>query len=104
MLPLIGGLAIGLGVGQRLQSPRSRPDGGPASRPPWWACGRSRQPGSPSWRAALALGTATSAASSAGFVSAWFAVTGLGLGMAMPTMLNAALSALVPSTAGRDRH
>ena len=50
--------------------------------------------------AALAVGTATSAASSTGFTSAWFAVTGFGLGMAMPTMLNAALSALTPERSG----
>ncbi len=50
--------------------------------------------------AALAVGTATSAASSTGFTSSWFAVTGFGLGMAMPTMLNAALSALTPERSG----
>jgi hypothetical protein len=49
---------------------------------------------------ALAVGTATSAASSTGFMSAWFAVTGLGLGLALPTMLNAALSALTPERSG----
>src|SRR5580658_3034351 len=48
----------------------------------------------------LAIGTATSAGSGTGFVSAWFAVTGLGLGLAMPTMLNAALSALTPERSG----
>ena len=31
---------------------------------------------------------------------AWFAITGFGLGMAMPTMLNAALSALAPERSG----
>jgi hypothetical protein len=50
--------------------------------------------------AALAVGTATSAVSGTGFTSAWFAVTGFGLGMAMPTMLNAALSALSPERSG----
>jgi hypothetical protein len=50
--------------------------------------------------AALAIGTATSAASGTGFVSGWFAATGLGLGLAMPTMLNVALSALSPQRSG----
>ena len=50
--------------------------------------------------AALAIGTATSAASGTGFISAWFAATGFGLGLAMPTMLNAALSALTPERSG----
>jgi hypothetical protein len=50
--------------------------------------------------AALAVGTATSPASGTGFTSTWFALTGLGLGMAMPTMLNAALSALTPERSG----
>jgi hypothetical protein len=50
--------------------------------------------------AALAVGTATSAASGTGFTSWWFGVTGLGLGLAMPTMLNAALSALTPERSG----
>ena len=50
--------------------------------------------------AGLAIGTATSAASGSGFMAAWFAVTGFGLGLAMPTMLNVALSALSPERSG----
>ena len=99
MLPLIGGLAIGLGVGQRLQSPRKSHDGGPP-RPPRAGARPIGAGGFAIMGVALALGTTTSAASSAGFVSSWFAVTGLGLGMAMPTMLNAALSALTPERSG----
>jgi len=48
----------------------------------------------------LGIGTATSAASSTGFTSAWFAITGLGLGLAMPTMLGVALGALSPESSG----
>jgi MFS transporter, DHA2 family, multidrug resistance protein len=97
MLPLIGGLAVGLGVGQRLQSPRSR---GGLVRPPLVGVRPIGSGGFAIMAAALAVGTATSAASSTGFTSAWFAVTGFGLGMAMPTMLNAALSALTPERSG----
>jgi hypothetical protein len=49
---------------------------------------------------ALAVGTTTSPASGTGFTSAWFAVTGFGLGLAMPTMLNAALGALSAERSG----
>ena len=99
LLPLIGGLAAGLGIGQRLQSPRKSADGGP-DRPPLIGARPIGAGGFAIMAAALAVGTATSAASGTGFTSWWFAVTGLGLGLAMPTMLNAALSALTPERSG----
>jgi hypothetical protein len=99
MLPLIGGLAVGLGIGQRLQSTRKSADGGP-DRPPVLGMRPVGTGGFAIMAAALAVGTATSAASSTGFTSWWFAITGLGLGLAMPTMLNAALSALTPERSG----
>src|SRR5262249_25697524 len=49
---------------------------------------------------ALAIGAGTSVTSSTGFAAAWFAVTGFGLGIAMPTALNAAIGALSPSRSG----
>ena len=99
MLPLIGGLAVGLGIGQRLQSTRKSRDGGP-DRPALLGMRPVGTGGFAIMAVALAVGTATSAASGTGFTSGWFAVTGLGLGMAMPTMLNAALSALAPERSG----
>jgi len=99
LLPLIGGLAVGLGVGQRLQSPRKSGTGEP-TRPPLLGARPVGAGGFVIMAAALAVGTATSASSGTGFVSAWFAVTGVGLGLAMPTMLNAALSALAPERSG----
>jgi MFS transporter, DHA2 family, multidrug resistance protein len=99
LLPLIGGLAIGLGVGQRLQSPRKSASG-ERDKPPLLTARPVGAGGFAIMAAALAVGTATSAASGAGFTSAWFAITGFGLGMAMPTMLNAALSALAPERSG----
>jgi EmrB/QacA subfamily drug resistance transporter len=99
MLPLIGGLVVGLGIGQRLQSTRKSADGGP-DRPPILGMRPVGAGGFAIMAAALAVGTATSAASGTGFTSWWFAVTGLGLGLAMPTMLNAALSALTPERSG----
>ncbi len=99
LLPLIGGLAFGLGIGQRLQSTRKSRDGGP-DRPALLGMRPVGAGGFVIMAVALAVGTATSAASGTGFTSGWFAVTGLGLGMAMPTMLNAALSALTPERSG----
>ncbi|HSR85203.1 MAG TPA: MFS transporter [Streptosporangiaceae bacterium] len=99
LLPLIGGLAVGLGVGQRLQSPRKSAGGG-AERPPLLTARPVGAGGFAIMGAALAVGTVTSPASGTGFISAWFAITGFGLGLAMPTMLNAALSALAPERSG----
>jgi MFS transporter, DHA2 family, multidrug resistance protein len=99
LLPLIGGLVVGLGVGQRLQSVRKSRDGGP-DKPPLVGPRLIGSSGFAVMAVALAVGTATSPASGTGFTSAWFGVTGLGLGLAMPTMLNAALSALSPERSG----
>jgi hypothetical protein len=103
LLPMIGGLAVGLMVGQRLQSPRkargappgSTPDGAPAVNSKVLVAG-----GFAIMAAALAVGTRTTVASGTGFTAAWIAVTGLGFGFAMPTALNAALGALSPERSG----
>ena len=50
--------------------------------------------------AALAVGAGTTISSGSGFGATWFAITGLGLGIAMPTALNAALGALSPERSG----
>ncbi|HEY2638509.1 MAG TPA: MFS transporter [Streptosporangiaceae bacterium] len=99
MLPLIAGLAVGLGIGQRLQSPRKSRSGGPA-RPPALGARPIAAAGFAIMGIGLAVGTGTSAASGSGFTSGWFAVTGLGLGLAMPTLLNVALSALSAERSG----
>ncbi len=99
LLPLVGGLVVGLGAGQRLQSPPRSRDGGPA-RPPLLGARPLGTAGFAIMGVALAIGTATSAASSTSFVSTWFVMTGLGLGLALPTMLNVALSALSPEHSG----
>jgi MFS transporter, DHA2 family, multidrug resistance protein len=99
LLPLIGGLIVGLGLGQRLQSVRKSRDGG-ADKPPLVGPRLIGSSGFAVMAVALAIGSATSPASGTGFTSAWFAVTGFGLGLAMPTMLNAALSALSPERSG----
>jgi MFS transporter, DHA2 family, multidrug resistance protein len=99
MLPLIGGLIVGLGLGQRLQSVRGPGRDGRA-RPPMASAKAVGTAGFAIMAVATAIGTATSPVSSTGFMATWFALTGLGLGLAMPTMLNAALSALSPERSG----
>jgi MFS transporter, DHA2 family, multidrug resistance protein len=102
MLPMIGGLAVGLALGQRLQTPRKR---GTSAGP----TGEASAPVSPKilvaigfaiMAGALATGASTTVASSTGFAATWFAITGFGLGIAMPTALNAALGALAPARSG----
>jgi MFS transporter, DHA2 family, multidrug resistance protein len=109
MLPMIAGLAVGLAIGQRLQTPRK-----PKSRSGDNADAevmdiKSAPPVDPKMLVtagfaimaiALAVGAGTTAGSSTGFAATWFAVTGFGLGLAMPTALNVALGALSAARSG----
>jgi MFS transporter, DHA2 family, multidrug resistance protein len=97
MLPMIGGLAIGLGLGQRLQTPRKR--GGIVGAPPV-SPKILVAAGFVVMAAALGVGAGTTVASGTAFAATWFAITGFGLGVAMPTALNAALGALSPARSG----
>jgi MFS transporter, DHA2 family, multidrug resistance protein len=94
MLPMIGGLAVGLVIGQRLQTPRKSASA-PLVSPKVLVAG-----GFAVMAIALAVGTGTTIGSGTAFAAGWFAVTGLGLGLAMPTALNAALGALSPERSG----
>jgi MFS transporter, DHA2 family, multidrug resistance protein len=99
MLSLIGGLIVGLGLGQRLQTVRKA---GPDRQPRGPLAGPKviGSAGFAIMAVAMSLGTATTPTTGTGFLMAWFAITGFGLGMAMPTMLNAALGALTPERSG----
>jgi MFS family permease len=106
MLPMMGGLLVGLVLGQRLQTQRkarrrdaTAPDAATTPAPPV----------SPRYlvaigfvimAAALAIGAGTTITSGSGFAATWFSVTGFGLGLAMPTALNAALGALSAARSG----
>jgi MFS transporter, DHA2 family, multidrug resistance protein len=98
MLPLIGGMVLGMLAGTRLQAPRKTPDGTTARAPvgpkPLVSVGFLIM------AAALAVGATTHVASGTGFAVAWFAMAGLGLGLAMPAAMNAALGALTPERSG----
>ena len=99
MLPMIGGMVLGMVGGTRLQTPRKGPDGSPASAPP---VGPKIlvAAGFVIMAAGLAVGATTSAASGTAFTATWYAVAGLGLGLAMPTAMNAALGALSAERSG----
>jgi MFS transporter, DHA2 family, multidrug resistance protein len=97
MLSLIGGLIVGLGTGQRLQTVRKTPQG-PGR--PLVSAKIIGAAGFAIMAVAMVLGSSTTATTSTGFIMAWFAIAGVGLGLAMPTMLNAALSALTPERSG----
>jgi len=98
LLPMIGGMVIGMIGGTRLASPRKDADGTArtsiASAKLLVTIGFAVMAGS------LAVGAGTSASSGTGFAAAWFAVFGLGLGLAMPQAMNAAIGALSAERSG----
>jgi MFS transporter, DHA2 family, multidrug resistance protein len=102
LLPMIGGMVIGMIGGTVLLSGGRRPQtpprtGGPL--PPYPPRGLVAV-GFTVMAAALGVGATTAVGSGTGFTAAWFAVFGLGLGLAMPQTMNAALSALSPERSG----
>jgi MFS transporter, DHA2 family, multidrug resistance protein len=95
LLPMIGGLVVGMIGGTRLASPR------PASgRGPLADAKALVTTGFTIMAIALALGATSGSGSGTGFAAAWLAAFGLGLGVAMPQTMNAALSALSPERSG----
>jgi DHA2 family multidrug resistance protein-like MFS transporter len=98
MLPMIGGMLVGMIFGTRLQSPRRDAAGEPLEPR---ATARSMVTiGFGVMAVALGVGALTSVTSGTGFTAAWFAVAGLGLGLAMPAAMNAALGALSAERSG----
>src|ERR1700733_3996865 len=77
MLPMIGGMVIGMIGGTRLQTPPKGPDGRPAGDAP---VGPKIlvMSGFVVMAAGLAVGATTSAASGTAFTATWYAVAGLG--------------------------
>jgi hypothetical protein len=99
LLPLIGGMVIGMIGSTRLASPR-KTAGGPGVLAPLASAKTLVTIGFTLMAAGLAAGATTQATSGTGFAAAWFAVFGLGLGLAMPQTMNAALSALSAERSG----
>ena len=98
LLPMIGGMVIGMIGGTRLASPGKGTDG--TARTPWASAKLLVTIGFALMAAALAVGAGTTAGSGTGFAAAWFAVFGLGLGLAMPQAMNAAIGALSAERSG----
>src|SRR6516225_11370124 len=87
LLPMIGGLVVGMIGGTRLASPRQAADG-TASAPLASVKGLVAV-GFAIMAVTLGFGATTTVSSGTGFAAAWFAVFGLGLGLAMPQTMNA---------------
>src|SRR6266568_3457806 len=98
LLPMIGGMVIGMIGSTRLASPRRAADG-TASAPLASVKGLVAV-GFTVMAVTLGFGATTTVGSGTGFAAAWFAVFGLGLGLAMPQTMNAALSALSAERSG----
>jgi len=81
-----------------LASPRKTGDG--AARPPLAGAKSLATLGFTLMAVGLGVGATTTASSGTGFAAAWFAVFGLGLGLSMPQVMNAALSALSAERSG----
>jgi MFS transporter, DHA2 family, multidrug resistance protein len=93
LLPMIGGLVVGMIGSTRLATPR-------AGRMPLADAKALVTVGFTIMAIALAFGATTGVGSGTGFASAWLATFGLGLGLAMPQTMNAALSALSAERSG----
>jgi hypothetical protein len=102
LLPMIGGMVVGMVIGTRLQSPPKTPElADPAAPPaPRVSAKALVATGFTIMAAALASGAFTTVHSGTGFGAAWFAVAGAGLGLAMPSAMNAALGALSAERSG----
>jgi DHA2 family multidrug resistance protein-like MFS transporter len=93
MLPMIGGMLVGMVLGTRLQAPRKDGTAIATAKSVVTA-------GFAIMAAALMVGAFSTGASGAGFTAAWFAVAGSGLGLAMPSAMTAALGALSAERSG----
>jgi EmrB/QacA subfamily drug resistance transporter len=94
LLPLVGGMLVGMVAGTRLQAPRSGGGTAPAGPRIIVTAGYLLM------AAAMALGALTTLSSSTGYVLAWVALAGLGLGLIMPAAMGIALGALSAERSG----
>ncbi len=98
LLPMVGGMVIGLVASTRLASPRKAADG--TVRAPLASAKALVTVGFALMAITLGVGAMTTVSSGTGFAAVWFATFGLGLGLAMPQAMNAALSALSAERSG----
>ncbi len=95
LLPLIGGMMVGMVAGTRLQSPRRGGAGGAKAGPRLIVT-----VGYLAMAAGMALGAFTTLSSSTGYTLGWVALAGLGLGLVMPSAMSVALGALSAERSG----
>jgi MFS transporter, DHA2 family, multidrug resistance protein len=100
LLPLIGGMVVGMIGGTRLAAPRRAIPSGQPPRAPLAGAKSLVAVGFTIMTAALVVGAMTKVTSGTGFAAGWLAVFGLGLGLSMPQTMNAALSALSAERSG----
>jgi EmrB/QacA subfamily drug resistance transporter len=98
LLPLVGGMMVGMVTSARLASPRKGPDG--SVRPAALGARVLIGSGYAVMAVAMALGALTTLSSSTGYEAVWIVIAGLGLGLAMPSAMNVALSQLSAERSG----
>jgi EmrB/QacA subfamily drug resistance transporter len=98
LLPLVGGMLVGMITSARLASPRKGRDGSVA--PAVLGARILIGAGYAIMAAAMALGALTTVSTSTAYAAAWIAIAGLGLGLAMPSAMNVALSQLSAERSG----
>ena len=94
LLPLIGGMLVGMVAGTRLSAARSGGRAPLAGPRPLVTAGYLLM------AAALMIGALTALSSSTGYVLGWVALSGLGLGLVMPSAMGVALGALSAERSG----
>ena len=97
LLPMIGGMLVGMLAGTRLQTSRRGAASGAAG-----AAGPRTvvTAGYVAMAVAMGLGALTTISTSTGYAIAWVAVAGLGLGLVMPAAMTVALGALSAERSG----
>jgi EmrB/QacA subfamily drug resistance transporter len=94
LLPMIGGMLVGMVAGTRLSATRSGGRAPLAGPRPLVTVGYLLM------AAALMIGALTALSSSTGYVLGWVALSGLGLGLVMPSAMGVALGALSAERSG----
>jgi len=93
LLPMIGGMIVGMIGGTRVASPRK-------DRPPLATAKVLVTVGFAIMGIGLGIGALTTVSDGTGFAAAWIAIAGFGLGLALPQAMNAALGALSAERSG----
>ena len=97
LLPLVGGMLVGIVAAARMQSPRTGTEG---LAPALVGAKSIVATGYLVMALAMALGGFTTIRSSTGYTLAWVVLAGLGLGLALPAAMNVAMGALSAERSG----